>query len=250
MIIVAALGVVALTDAQTAKTSTSSETALAAPKIISTSPAVAAMEVDPATSEITVTFDQDMRKGFSWTGGGPDFPPGIKGKKAYWRNSRTCVLPVKLEAGHYYRVGINSTSYNNFRGTNGAAAPPSAIYFATQGASPDVKAKTFVPKVMAFSPSDGDQNVARDLTEVRVTFNVPMGGGCSWCTVGDDDSDFPKGREGKEYYWTDDKRTCVLPVTLESGKTYRLSINAAEYKNFQSEGGVPCEPVKYSFKTR
>jgi beta-lactamase regulating signal transducer with metallopeptidase domain len=248
--ILAALGVVALTDAQTAKTATSSDAAPAAPKIVSTLPAAGATEVDPGTSEIIVTFDQDMRKGFSWTGGGPDFPPGLKGKKAYWRDSRTCVLPVKLETRHYYRVGINSTSYNNFRGTNGAAAMPSAIYFATKGAPPEVKTRTMAPQVVSFSPSNGEQNVAPDLTEVRVTFNVPMGGGCSWCTVGDDDSDFPKGREGKQYYWTDDKRTCVLPVTLESGKAYRISVNAAEYKNFQSEAGVPCEPVEYSFKTR
>jgi beta-lactamase regulating signal transducer with metallopeptidase domain len=250
MIILAALGVVALTDAQTAKTSASSEAAAAGPKIISTSPAVGAADVDPSTSEITVTFDQDMRKGFSWTGGGPDFPPGIKGNKAYWRNSRTCVLPVKLEARRYYRVGINSTSYNNFRGTNGTATPPSAIYFATKGAPTGVKARTMAPQVVAFSPSNGDQNVAPDLTEVRVTFSVPMGDGCSWCSVGEDDSDYPKGREGKDYYWTHDKRTCVLPVTLESGKTYRISINSAWHENFQSDGGVPCEPVEYSFKTK
>jgi bla regulator protein BlaR1 len=250
MVMLAALAMLALTDAQTRETPASSGAGSVSPKITSTSPAVGATDVNPATKEITVTFDRDMEKGFSWTGGGPDFPPGIEGKKAYWRNRRTCVLPVKLEEGHYYRVGINSTSYNNFRGVNGNSAAPSAIYFTTRGASPEVKARTLAPKVVAFSPSDGDQNVASDLTEVRVTFNVPMGGGCSWCTVGDDDSDFPKARGGKKFYWTDDKRTCVLSVTLESGKAYRLSINTPEYKNFQSEAGVPCEPVKYSFKTR
>ncbi len=31
--------------------------------------------------------------------------------------------------------------------------------------------------------------------------------------------------------------------------TYRLSLNAAEFKNFQSEAGVPLEPVAYTFKT-
>jgi hypothetical protein len=28
-----------------------------------------------------------------------------------------------------------------------------------------------------------------------------------------------------------------------------LSLNAPEFKNFQSAGGVPLEPVEYTFKT-
>ena len=68
----------------------------------------------PRSTEITVTFDQEMGGGMSWTGGGPEFPPSPEGQKAQWRDKRTCVLPVKLEAGHFYRVGINSTSYQNF----------------------------------------------------------------------------------------------------------------------------------------
>ena len=133
---------------------------------------------------------------------------------------------------------------------NGLAVGPTAIYFTTQGAGAEEKRKTATPKVVSFSPNSGDQNVNPDVKEVRVTFDLPMGSGCSWCTAGDDDSDFPKGREGQLVHWTDDKRTCVLPVTLESGKTYRLSINSSRHKNFQSEAGVPCEPVEYTFKTQ
>jgi len=75
------------------------------PRIVSATPAAGATEVDPATSEIVVTFDRDMGRGFSWTGGGPDYPPTAAGRKPHWRDARTAVLPVKLEAGHYYRVG-------------------------------------------------------------------------------------------------------------------------------------------------
>jgi Bacterial Ig-like domain len=110
-------------------------------------------------------------------------------------------------------------------------------------------ARTLVPKVVRCDPDNGAQSVSPTVTELRVTFNVPMGGGCSWCTAGDDDSDFPKGVEGKRSYWTEDKKTCVLPVTLKSNMTYRISLNAPGYINFQSEGGVPLEPVAYSFKT-
>ena len=219
------------------------------PKIVATSPAVGATDVDPGLTEITVTFDQEMGGGMSWTGGGPEFPPVPEGQKAQWRDKRTCVLPVKLEAGHYYRMGINSTSHQNFSSDHGLAARPSAIYFTTQGASDELKAMTLVPQVASLDPYNGAQNVSPAVTELRVTFSMPMGGGCSWCTVSDDGADFPKGRERKRVYWTEDKKTCVLPVELKPGMTYRLSLNAPEFKNFQSAGGVPLEPVAYTFKT-
>ncbi len=219
------------------------------PRIIATSPVVGATEVDPAVTEITVTFNQEMDSGMSWTGGGPEFPPSPEGQKAQWRDKRTCVLPVKLEAAHFYRVGINSKSYQNFSSSHGLAALPSAIYFTTQGASDELKAMTLVPQVVKLDPFNGAQNVSPAVTELRVTFSVPMGGGCSWCTVSDDGADYPKGPEGKRVYWTEDKMTCVLPVELKPGMTYRLSLNAPEFKNFQSAGGVPLEPVEYTFKT-
>ena len=56
------------------------------------------------------------------TGGGPQFPPSPEGQKAQWRDKRTCVLPVKLEAAHFYRVGINSKNYQNFSSSHGLAA--------------------------------------------------------------------------------------------------------------------------------
>jgi hypothetical protein len=219
------------------------------PKIVATSPVAGATEVDPAVTEITVTFNQEMDSGMSWTGGGPQFPTSPEGQKAQWRDKRTCVLPVKLEAAHFYRVGINSKSYQSFSSSHGLAALPSAIFFTTQGASDELKAMTLVPQVVKLDPYNGAQNVSPAVTELRVTFSVPMGGGCSWCSVSDDGADYPKGPEGKRVYWTEDKLTCVLPVELKPGMTYRLSLNAPEFKNFQSAGGVPLEPVEYTFKT-
>ena len=219
------------------------------PAIVSTSPTVGATEVDPSITEITVTFDQDMQDGMSWTGGGPDFPPAREGQKAHWLNKRTCVLPVKIEAAHYYRVGINSKSYLNFASAHGAAALPSAIFFTTTGASQALKARTRLPQAIRFEPVNGAQNLSTSVRELRITFSVPMGDGFSWCTAGDDDHDFPKGREGVGAHWLSDHKTCVKPVTLAPGMTYRLILNAPGYNNFQSDAGVPLEPVSYTFKT-
>jgi len=241
--LIAGLAVVALTHAQSGAPTS------APPRIIATSPALGATDVDPSLTEITVTFDQDMSGGMSWTGGGPAFPSDQPGQKAHWKDKRTCVLPVKLEAAHYYRVGINSVSYQNFKSAHGVPAMSSAIFFATQGATEQLKAWLRAPAVVRCTPENGAQDVSPTVAELRVTFSVPMGGGCSWCTAGDDDSDFPKGVAGKHYHWTPDKKTCVFPVALAPGHTYRLSLNAPGYNNFQSAVGVPLEPVSYTFKT-
>lgn len=220
------------------------------PTIVSTSPRVGDTDVDPAITEITVTFDRDMGAGFSWTGGGPEHPVVPEGSKVYWRDKRTCVYPVKLEAAHYYRVGINSTSFQSFASDHGVAALPSAIFFTTQGASEELKAKTLVPQALRFDPENGAQNVSAAVTELRVTFSVPMGGGFSWCCGDENDPPFPKGRQDKGPYWTDDHLTCVLPVMLEAGRAYQIGINCPSAKNFQSAGGVPLEPLAYTFRTK
>ena len=219
---------------------------MTAPKIVATSPKVGAKDVDPGLTEITVTFDQDMGGGMSWTGGGPEFPKIPEGQKAQWRDKRTCVLPVKLAGGHYYRVGINSTSYQNFSSDLGVAAKPSAIFFTTQGASAAVESQTQLPKIVKLNPPNGAKDVSPDLKELRVTFDVPMGGGFSWCGDG---PQFPKIQEGKRPSWIDGGKTCVLPVKLEPGVEYEIGLNSESHKNFQSAGGVPLVPVLYTFKT-
>jgi hypothetical protein len=250
----AGLAMVTLTNAQspagagtpaTAKAGTDGEQG--PPQIVATSPHVGETDVDPALTEITVTFDRDMGGGSSWTGGGPNYPPSPEGKKAQWRDKRTCVLPVKLDAGHYYRVGINSQSFQNFRSAKGVPAQPSVIYFTTKGAGQDLKSKTAKPQIVGLVPKNGTTDVDPKLNEIQVTFNVEMGGGFSWTGGG---SDFPKIPEGKKPSWSADHKACVLPVELEPGKTYRFGLNSPSHKNFQSAGGVPLDPVTITFKTR
>lgn len=252
--LLAALALVTLTDAQSGKGAPQTEGAGAVsadpqgpPKILATSPRVGETEVDPAITEITVTFDRDMQGGFSWTGGGPEFPASPEGKKAQWRDKRTCVLPVQLQSGRYYRVGINSASFQNFRSVEGISARPTAINFTTQGASPALKRQVSKPQIIALTPVNGAKDVDPNLTELHVTFNMPMGAGFSWTGGG---PEFPTIPEGKKPYWMNDHQTCVLPVQLSPGSNYRLGLNSPSYKGFQSASGVPLEQVTYAFKTR
>jgi beta-lactamase regulating signal transducer with metallopeptidase domain len=217
------------------------------PALVESIPKLGATGVSAGLREIRITFDSDMQRGMSWTGGPPDFPSVDKSRKARWINSRTCVLPVKLEKGRYYRVGINSTSHRNFRGTGGGAVPPTAIYFTTVGASAEVESRVRVPQVVKLEPANGAADVDPATSELRVTFDVPMGTGMSWTGGG---PDFPKSTSGSRARWLRDGKTCVMPVALEPGHAYRLGLNSRDFNNFASESGVPLVPVIYEFKTR
>lgn len=219
----------------------------APPRIVSTSPQVGALDVDPAISEIAVTFDKDMGGGMSWTGGGPDFPPVPEGQKIHWNDDkRTCVMPVKLEAGHYYRVGINSTSYQNFRSVGGIPTQPSAIFFVTRGADEATRQKAMKPVVVEMVPPNGATGVDPNLKELRVTFSVPMGGSFSWTGGG---PNYPSGPEGSRPQWSEDKKTCTRPVVLKPNTQYQLGLNSPSHKNFQSETGIPLDWVRWTFTT-
>ena len=214
-----------------------------APEILSVSPAIGAGDVDPATAEIRVTFDQDMSVGgYSWTGGGEMFPKTTG--KPEWVDNRTCVLHVALERAKIYRVGINSKSHQNFRGVNGIPARPRAVYFATEGADPAEVAKLVPPVVVSMVPDNGASGVPSSTTVLTVTFDKPMGGGFSWVTL---DDRYPETTGSPS--WNEDKTVCTLPVRLKSNSSYRLSLNSGRHINFQSAAGVPLEPVEWAFST-
>jgi hypothetical protein len=182
----------------------------------------------------------------SWTGGGSEFPKSPEGQKAHWRDKRTCVLPVKLYAAQYYRVGINAPSFHGFQSAEGVPAPLSAIYFTTTGASEMLKRKTQVPRIVRLEPLNGAKDVSPAVKELRVTFNVPMAKSFSWTGGG---PEFPGTPQGKKPYWTEDQKTCVLPVELKPASNYRVGLNSPSFKGFQSSGGVPLDPVGYMFST-
>ena len=81
----------------------------------------------PGLREIRVTFSKKMRdKSWSWTEGNVYSVPKLDGKIHYEYDQRTCVMPVKLEPGKTYVLGINSERFRNFQGrrrTPGLAVP-------------------------------------------------------------------------------------------------------------------------------
>jgi hypothetical protein len=105
------------------------------------------------------------------------------------------------------------------------------------------------PWVVACSPRVGETEVDPAIPQIAVTFDRDMSEGMSW-TRRDRSPCYPPLPEGRQAHWRD-RRTCVLPVALTPDHQYSLGINSVAAVNFQSaNGGVPCDPVAYAFKTR
>jgi RNA polymerase sigma-70 factor (ECF subfamily) len=103
------------------------------PIVLKTIPATGATDVDPALTEIRVTFSKEMQNGsWSWVTLDKERFPEITGKVRYEKDRRTCVLPVKLEPGKNYAISVNSQRFANFRDTEGNRAVPYMLLFRTR----------------------------------------------------------------------------------------------------------------------
>jgi hypothetical protein len=103
-----------------------------------------------------------------------------------------------------------------------------------------------IPRIVSISPTDGATDMDPGLTRIRVVFDRPMRNG-SWSLVGDA-FELPEVA-GKPSY--DAQRTTwTTPVRLKPGSSYRFMLNSENYHGFQSQDGVPLDPVTVRFKTR
>ena len=101
--------------------------------VVKTVPQAGALNVDPATTEIRVTYSKDMQdKSWSWSTWGEENYPKATGKPHYMPDKRTCVMPVKLEPGKFYAIWLNSENFGNFRDADGRSAVPYLLAFQTR----------------------------------------------------------------------------------------------------------------------
>jgi RNA polymerase sigma factor (sigma-70 family) len=107
------------------------------PVVLKVEPRVGATNVDPDLKEIRVTFSKKMTdKSWSWPTGNKYAAPKVEGGTIHFeRDGRTCVMPVKLEAGKTYVIGVNSERYHGFKDAKGHAALPYLIVFRTKAAA-------------------------------------------------------------------------------------------------------------------
>ena len=55
---------------------------------------------------------------------------------------------------------------------------------------------------------------------------------------------------GKPIHYEKDRRTCVLKVKLEPGKTYAIWLNSDKFTNFKDADGRPAVPYLLVFQTK
>jgi prepilin-type processing-associated H-X9-DG protein len=102
------------------------------PVVVKTQPAAFANDVSPGLKIIKVMFDKAMlNRSWSWVGSGETYPE-TTGEPYYDSSKKTCNLPVKLEAGKVYWIGINSPRHKFFQTARHIPAVPYVILFATK----------------------------------------------------------------------------------------------------------------------
>ena len=111
----------------------------------------------------------------------------------------------------------------------------------------DISVRTMPPVVVKTEPRAGDTEVDPSTTEVRATFSKDMMAG-SWSWVQISNETFPK--IAGEIHYLKDKRTCVMPVKLQPGRTYVIWLNQGErFTNFMDGDGRPAVAYLLVFQT-
>ena len=113
--------------------------------------------------------------------------------------------------------------------------------------SEEITLESVPPVVIKTVPEAGAAAVDPSLREIRVSFSkTMMDQSWSWVTISPES--YPK-TTGKPQF-DDAKRTCVLPVKLQPGKTYAIWLNHEKFHNFHDANGQPAIPYLLVFKTR
>jgi RNA polymerase sigma-70 factor (ECF subfamily) len=103
------------------------------PVVVRTVPESGDVGVDPALTQVTVTFSKEMRgRAWSWVTLSRESFPQIAGEIHYLPGNRTCVAPVKLEPDRTYAIYLNTDRFTNFKDTSGRPALPYLLVFRTR----------------------------------------------------------------------------------------------------------------------
>lgn len=125
------------------------------------------------------------------------------------------------------------------------AAMLAGSVFAQTETTPTVD--SVAPVVVKTIPEAGAKDVASGEMEIKVTFSKEMADNSwSWSSAW-------KGSEpasvGKPRYAAD-KKTCILKVKLEAGKTYGYWINSQRFTGFKDKQGRAAIPYFFVFQTK
>ena len=120
------------------------------------------------------------------------------------------------------------------------------VAFALAAQAPS--AASMPPVVVSTVPQSGDLAVDPAIKEIRVTFSKEMMTNEMWSWVQVNEGTFPKVVAKSHYL--QDKRTCVLPVRLDPGKSYIIWVNFESHNSFRDLANRPAVPYLLAFQTR
>jgi Big-like domain-containing protein len=114
--------------------------------------------------------------------------------------------------------------------------------------SSELSIKTLPPSVVKTVPQSGDAAVDPALKEISVTFNKDMMTNQMWSWCMQTPETFPEfDKNGIRYT---NKRTCVMPVKLQPGRTYVIWINSQKFKSFKDTENNSAVPYLLVFETK
>jgi RNA polymerase sigma-70 factor (ECF subfamily) len=111
----------------------------------------------------------------------------------------------------------------------------------------EVSVKSMAPSVVKTVPEAGATDVDPALTEIKVTFSKDMITDRMWSVCQISDETFP---EVGSIHYLGDKRTCVVPVKLQPGKTYVLWFNNGKFNAFRDAQHHSSIPYMLVFETK
>lgn len=112
----------------------------------------------------------------------------------------------------------------------------------------EITVKTMPPSVVKTVPQAGDTGVDPSLKEITVTFSKDMMTKKMWSWCSQSPETFPEIDKTNIRY-LEDKRTCVLPVTLKAGNTYVIWINTQKFNYFKDTENNSAVPYLLVFQT-
>jgi RNA polymerase sigma-70 factor (ECF subfamily) len=121
-------------------------------------------------------------------------------------------------------------------------------FTAAAQAPKQITVRNMPASVVKTVPPAGATDVDPALKELSFTFSKDMTDH-SWSASQISDETYPKSGDGEMHYLPD-KRTCVMPVKLEPGKTYVIWLNTGKFHGFQDTSHYPSVPYLLVFQTR
>jgi hypothetical protein len=114
----------------------------------------------------------------------------------------------------------------------------------------EVTVESMPPSVVKTVPACGDTAVPATTKEIRVTFSKDMMTKQMWSWSRHTLDSFPQISDKDGVKYLKDKRTCVLPVTLQPNKSYAIWVNSQNSNAFRDTAGHPAVPYLLVFKTK